>query len=217
VAEHVDTGYRKLNGPDPAEDVPPIIEGWPDDAEADTPDQHVLDRNGEDDSEVVIRKRLWGLKPIVGICLTALLALSCLVGWLAYRMHETHQAQTLHNQFIEVARQGALNLTTIDYAEVDTDVRRILDSSTGAFHDDFQQRYGPFVDVVKQAQSKTEGTVTASGLESQKAGQAQVLVVVSVRTFSASAPEQDPRVWRMRINVQRVGDEAKMSDVQFVP
>jgi Mce-associated membrane protein len=112
-------------------------------------------------------------------------------------------------------------LTTINYTEVDADIQRILDSSTGTFHDNFQKRSQPFVDVVKQAQSKSEGTVTAAGLESQNGDQAKVLVAVSVKVSmkmsNADAPEQAPRGWRMRIGVQKVGRGAKVSDVQFVP
>jgi Mce-associated membrane protein len=44
-----------------------------------------------------------------------------------------------------------------------------------------------------------------------------VLVAVSVKTSNAGAPQQDPRGWRMRLSVQKVGDEAKISNVAFVP
>jgi Mce-associated membrane protein len=118
--------------------------------------------------------------------------------------------------FVQAARQGAVNLTTINWNEADADVRRILDSATGTFHDDFAQRSQPFVDVIKQSRSITEGTVTASGLESASENEAQVMVSVSVKTSSAAAPHQDPRSWRMRIAVQKVGDDVKVSKVEFV-
>jgi Mce-associated membrane protein len=95
-------------------------------------------------------------------------------------------------------------------------VARILDSATGTFHDDFQKRSQPFIQVVKQAQSKTEGTVTAAGLESVNGDSAQVLVAVSVKTTNAGAPEQQPHAWRMRIDVQKVNDGVKVSNVGFV-
>ena len=50
--------------------------------------------------------------------------------------------------FVQVARQGALNLTTIDCQSADADVQRILDSATGTFYDDFSKRSQPFIDVV---------------------------------------------------------------------
>ncbi len=71
--------------------------------------------------------------------------------------------------------------------------------------------------MVKQAQSKSEGTIAEAGLESSSEREAQVLVAVSVRTTNAGAPEQEPRAWRMRLLVEQVGDEAKVSNVEFVP
>jgi len=38
-----------------------------------------------------------------------------------------------------------------------------------------------------------------------------------VKTTLAGAPQQDPRAWRMRIDVQRVGEQVKVANVEFVP
>ena len=73
------------------------------------------------------------------------------------------------------------------------------------------------LDVVKQAHSKSVGTVTAAGLEAASADQAQVLVAVSVKTSNAGAADNLPRAWRMRISVQKIGNQAKVSNVEFVP
>ncbi|MGE0215187.1 Mce protein [Mycolicibacterium sp.] len=149
--------------------------------------------------------------------LVAVLALGGLTGWLGYRTYESKQDEEQRNLFLQVGRQGALNLTTIDWEHADADVQRILDSATGTFYDDFQARAQPFVEVVKQAQSKSVGTIAEAGLESEGDNEAQVLVAVTVKTSNAGAPEQEPRAWRMRIAVQKIGDEAKVSNVEFVP
>ncbi len=142
--------------------------------------------------------------------------LAGLAGWLGYRAYQKHEAQIQRDLFVQVARQGAVNLTTIDYTRVDADVQRVLDLATGAFRDDFEQRSKPFIEVVKAAQSKSEGTVTDAGLESQRGDSAQVLVAVAVKSRTAGG-EQSPREWRMRIEVRSVGDDAKVSNVVFVP
>jgi Mce-associated membrane protein len=149
--------------------------------------------------------------------LVAVVALAALSGWLGYRTYQSHQADEQRNLFLQVGRQGALNLTSIDFEKADADVQRILDGATGTFYDEFEQRAKPFVEVVKQAQSKSVGTISEAGLESESGDGAQVLVAVSVNTSNAGAPEQQPRAWRMRISVQKVGDEAKVSKVEFVP
>ena len=149
--------------------------------------------------------------------LVAVVALAGLTGWLGFQAYQAKQTQDLRSLYLQVGRQGALNLTTIGYENAEADVQRILDSATGTFYDDFQRRAEPFVEVVKQAQSTSEGTIAEAGLESFSDDEAQVLVAVTVRTSNAGAPDQAPRAWRMRISVEKVGDEAKVSNVEFVP
>jgi len=150
------------------------------------------------------------------LALAVALALAVLVGWLGFRAYQSEQVHTQRSQFLQVAKQGALNLTTIDWQKAESDVQRILDSATGQFHDDFAKRAQPIIEVVKQAKSTSVGTITDAGLESQTADSAQVLVAVAVTTSNAGAPQPDPRAWRMRVWVQRVGDQAKVSNVEFV-
>ena len=66
-------------------------------------------------------------------------------------------------------------------------------------------------------QSALAGTIAEAGLVSESENGAEVLVAVTVETSNAGAPEQAPRAWRMRITVEKVGDEAKVSNVGFVP
>jgi Mce-associated membrane protein len=235
VAKHVDAPGRQLSQSLPSEvfeDLPDGIDEQggaataPRNATADmTPMAHVAPTENtnntdsqRDSNESAAPKRPRSrvrLALVFGI--VGILALTALAGWLGCRGYQAHQAMQQRELFLQVARQGALNLTTISYTEVDADVRRILDSATGTFHDDFQNRSQPFIDVVKQAQSKSVGTITAAGLESVDGGQAQALVAVHVTTSNAGAAEQPPRAWRMRIDVQKVGHNVKVSNVQFVP
>ena len=193
-----------------------------DEAEADETDAADLATEGESEGRFARLRDRFGGRRIshVGSALVAsaviVAVLAGLVGWLGYRAYQKHEDQARRDQFVQVARQGAVNLTTISYTEVDADVQRIIDLSTGAFRDDFQQRAKPFIEVVKAAQSKSEGTVTDAGLESQKGDSAQVLVAIAVKSRT-SGGEEAPREWRMRVEVQSVGDDARVSNVVFVP
>lgn len=151
------------------------------------------------------------------IGLTTAAALAALIGFLGIRAHHEQQAADLRALYLHAGRQGAINLTTIDWHHADADVQRILAAATGTFYDDFSQRSQPFVDVVKKVQSVSIGTVTTAGLESSTDTAAQVLVAVRVQTTTNEAPQQSPRAWRMRLNIQKVGDDAKVSNVEFVP
>lgn len=158
-----------------------------------------------------------GLRIPIAIGLVVVASLAAVIGWLAYRDQRSHAAQAQSELFVQVARQAAVNLTSIDHNEADADVQRILNSATGTFRDDFEKRSAPFIEVVKRTQSTSRGTVAEAGLESEADGEARVLVAVSVKTTNSAAPEQEPRRWRMRISVEQVDDDVMVSNVEFVP
>jgi Mce-associated membrane protein len=188
----------------------------------DAEDIDAEDIDAEDDARNDTKKRVpkWvsSIPRPIAVGVAIIVALLGLGGWLGFRVHQDDQVQAQRNLYVQVARQTAINLTTIDYTEVDADIKRVLDSATGAFHDEFQNRSQPFVEVVKKVQSKSEGTISEAGLLSYTKDQAQVLVAVAVKTSMAAAPaDQEPRRWRMRLTVDKTGDSAKVSNVEFVP
>lgn len=148
--------------------------------------------------------------------MSIVVALAGLSGWLTYQAYEANHADQQRRVFLQVGRQAAINLTTIDYTHVDADVARILDSSTGAFHDEFEHRAQPFIEVVKKVQSKSEGRVSEAALESVHGDEAQVLVAVQVKTVLNGVPDQGAKGWRMRVDLRRTGANIKVSNVAFV-
>lgn len=168
---------------------------------------------GDDDvADTMSPARLATMSGLVVVVLLAALA-----GWLGIRGYQAQRMEQQRALLIHVARQGALNLTTIDWEHADDDIARILDSATGAFYDDFSKRSEPFAEIVKKVKSKSVGTIAEAGLESQSGDEAQVLVAVSVKTSNLAAADDDIRHWRMRISVEKTGSEQKISNVEFVP
>ncbi|MFZ0231331.1 MAG: Mce protein [Mycobacterium sp.] len=221
MAEHVDASPEEVTKPDPPEsDTPEKASSEAPEADLDDAE----DYDGAVDADVdetpkdvdTQAKTMSPVRLAIVVGVVAVVASTSVAGWLGYREHQARQAQRQSELFVTVGRQGALNLTTIDYQHADSDVRRILDSATGSFYDDFAKRSKPFIEVLRKAQSKSVGTITEAGLESQSGGEAQVLVAVSVVTSNAGEPEAEPRHWRMRISVKKLGDEAKVSNVAFV-
>ena len=208
MAEHADAA-------EPIDELAPAEEATDVD-EPEAADKTAADY-GAESAKTPAQPKFSSTRVLITVGLIIIAALAGVGGWLGYRVYQDREAQAQRNQYVQIARQTAVNLTTIDYTEVDTDIKRILESATGTFYDDFQKRSQPFVDVVKKVQSKSEGTVSEAGLLSETKDQAQVLVAVSVKTTIPAAPEQEPRRWRMRISVQQTGDGAKVSNVDFVP
>ncbi|WP_006242962.1 hypothetical protein [Mycolicibacterium tusciae] len=185
--------------------------------ETDDAAAEAVDENAADDAATPAKPRMPHVRLALIAGLVAVVALAGLTGWMGYRAYDSYQGEKQRQLFLQVGRQGALNLTTINWEHAEADVQRVLDSATGQFYDDFQNRAAPFIEVVKQAQSKSEGSVTDAGLESASSEEAQVLVAVTVNTSNVGAPQQEPRAWRMRLTVTKVDDEAKVSNVEFVP
>ena len=148
--------------------------------------------------------------------LVVVLTLAGLAGWLGYQAYESHQARQQRALFLQAGRQAAVNLTTIRYTEAEADVQRILDCSTGTFYDDFAQRAPSFIQLAIQTQSTSEGTVVDAALESVEGDQGRVLVAINVKRSNAGAPDQDPRAWRVRLFIEKVGDGAKVSKMEYV-
>ena len=170
----------------------------------------------EGDTAATVKTKMSHVRLATILGLVAVVALAALCGWLGFRTYESREAADERNLFLQVGRQAALNLTTIDFEHADEDVQRVLDSSTGTFYDDFQARAQPFKEVVKQAKSKSVGAIAEAGVESITQDGAEVLVAVTVKTSNAGAAEQEPRAWRMRITVQKADDGAKVANVRFV-
>lgn len=212
MARHADTPGRELDDAAVAADAHAPV--------TDQPEAHTCPSvEATEAAEFSLRQGVSTTGAAIGIGAIGALLVGGVCGWHGYQAYQAGRLQAQDAVFVQAGRQAALNLTTIDYTEADADIRRILDSATGTFHDDFQQRSQPFIDLVKQTQSKSEGTITEAALESQHPDQANVLVAVSVKTSLGAAPQQDApiRAWRMRIGLQLVDQVAKVADVQFVP
>ena len=171
-----------------------------------------------DDGPLASPKRRRSLILIAaGVMVVAIAVLAGLAGRFQYQARHERRAAEQVAAFLQAGRQAALSLTTIAYNEADADITRVADSSTGEFKDEFQRNSAGFADAVRKAQATTVGTVTAAGVESIDGDSAQILVALSVKTTNAGAPERQPRLWRMRITMQKQGDDAKVSNVRFVP
>jgi Mce-associated membrane protein len=148
---------------------------------------------------------------IVVIC--ALLGAS---GWMAWQHHKVMQERQQSAAFVVAARQGIINLTSLDFNKSKEDVQRILDSATGEFRDQFQKTADDFASVVKDTKAVAEGSVAAAAVESTGKDSAIVLVLANERVTNLAGAKDQPRTFRFRVSVVRDGDQLKLSKVEFV-
>jgi Mce-associated membrane protein len=188
--------------------------------DADTEDSKE-DAADESEEEQVGRRR-WPVGRILKIlaaavavfCTGALITLSVLMV-----IDHRHQAaeQQRSAEFTAAARQSVVTLMSLDFNKAKEDVQRIIDNSTGQFRDDFKNQADDFIKVAQDSKVVTDVTVNATGVESMTDDSAVVLVSATSRVTNTAGAKQEPRSWRLSVNLQREGDQIKMSKVEFVP
>lgn len=132
-----------------------------------------------------------------------------LSGYIVWQHHEATERQQRAAAFAAGAKQGVINMTSLDFNKAKEDVARVIDSSTGEFRDDFQQRAADFTKVVEQSKVVTEGTVNATAVESMNEHSAVVLVAATSRVTNSAGAKDEPRAWRLKVTVTEEGDSIR--------
>jgi Mce-associated membrane protein len=211
-----------LGLPDPAEDYgedEEYDEDYDETADEDYDEDYY--ESAEEYDESVTERVGWRRWMPTIAAVAGILLIICFAGASAYMVNE-HRDTTRHQQreaaFVGGARQGVLNMISLDFNKAKEDVQRVIDGSTGQFRDDFQQRANDFISAVTQSKAVTEGTVHAAALESINGDSAVVLVsATSQVTNSPPGKDEPPRMWRLRVTIAEVGGQYKMSKVEYVP
>jgi Mce-associated membrane protein len=179
----------------------------------------------EDDPEAPVdfpaaRTRTWvpGWKPVaVGVAVIALVAFLVLSGLMIWSHRNAVQREDRANAFATGARQGVVNLMSLNFNNGQADLQRVLDSTTGPFHDDFQKSQQDFLTVMKDSKVVTSTAVTATAIESMTDDSAVVLLTATSQVANNASQQPSPRNWRLSVTVVKENDQIKMSKVEFVP
>ncbi|MCV7247231.1 hypothetical protein H7J07_03025 [Mycobacterium koreense] len=163
------------------------------------------------------RATAWPRRIAVATSLVVTAALFGASGYMLWQHHRAQQVEQARAEFTAAARQNVVNLMSIDFTDPTDDVRRIVDSSTGDFRDDFEYAAEDFVKVAEDAQVTTTATVDSAVVESMSGDTAVVLVTADSTITNAAGAKEEPRRWRLSVDLQRDGDQIKMSKVEFVP
>ena len=186
------------------------------DEDEDAPDE--TDEAAEPESRAARwRRRLPSLSAAAKVAAIVLIcAFAGVSGIMMWQDRDATDREQRAANFVAGARQGVVNMTSLDFNRAKEDVQRVLDSSTGQFKDDFQQRAKDFTAVVEQSKVVTQGTVTAAAVESMDDHSASVLVSAISRITNSAGAKDEPRMWRLRVTVTEEGGQYKMSKLDFV-
>lgn len=179
------------------------------------------DTAGDEETEAAPSGRRWGLvlkvvaMTLAVLCTAALITVSVLM---VNHHRKAVEDQQLNAEYAAAGRQGVVTLMSLDFNNAQDDVKRIIENTTGQFKADFENQAADFVKVAQDSKVITDVTVTATAVESMTPTSAVVLVAATSRVTNSAGAQQEPRAWRLSVNLERVdGGQVKMSKVEFVP
>lgn len=144
-------------------------------------------------------------------------ALASTSAWIIVKHRQADHQRDLNADFSAAARQSVVTLMSLNFNNAESDVRRIVDNSTGQFKQDFEKQSADFVKVAEESKVVTEATVTATAVKTMTEDTADVLVSAYSTVTNAAGAEEEPRTWRLIVSMARDGGQIKMAKVEFAP
>ena len=158
--------------------------------------------------------------PAVAVGVAALLTAGLLtaMGYMIWQHQKSSQQRYSAAEFTAAARQDVINLMSIDYNTAQDSVQRVLDGSTGRFRANFDETADDFVKALQEEKVVTKANVNDAAVESMTGDTAVVLISATSQREGAKAPkdQQQPRLWRVVVTLEREDGQIKMSGVDFV-
>ncbi|KUI14486.1 hypothetical protein AU192_14820 [Mycobacterium lehmannii] len=151
------------------------------------------------------------------VAVVLILAFGAASAYMVWQHRLAQEEQQRTAEFTAAARQSVVTLMSLDFNRAQEDVQRIIDNSTGQFRDDFEAQAEDFTQVAKESKVITEVTVNTAALTSMTDTNATALVSATSRVTNSAGANQEPRSWRLKVDLVREGDQIKMSKVEFVP
>lgn len=148
----------------------------------------------------------------------AVVALAVTSGGLA-RSHDDRQAVADHDlELLQGTRQAVMNLITPSAADPAGSAQRILDGATGEWRTEFESTRAEFIDTIAQSKTESTGEILGAGIErANDDGTTSVMVAAVTKVTNAAGAKDEPRTWRLRVQVGRDGDLYKLAKIEVVP
>jgi Mce-associated membrane protein len=198
-------------------------------AEADSSDASGTIDDAEDSAAdakpTPARSRRWRLPRVrrpsrktveVGVATVLLSASIAASGYLAWQHHTLVQERQRAAEFAAAARQRVATLMSLDPDHAMESVQRTIDQTTGALKSQLEATASYMVKNAQEAKVTTKATVEDVAVESMTDNSAVVLVVAKSDTTNPDKSKRPTVFWRLSVNIDRDGDQLKMSKLDFV-
>ncbi|MDN5757331.1 MAG: hypothetical protein L0H59_02180 [Tomitella sp.] len=122
----------------------------------------------------------------------------------------------LTSPYIDKADMVVLDIVNASPDTAEKNAQEVLDNSIGDFHDVYAGARDQYLAMVTGSEATSEGKIIQSGLESIDGTKATVLVLASTEVTNKSVSEPSRRDFRLRVTVEKQGDDYKVSSLEQV-
>lgn len=120
-------------------------------------------------------------------------------------------------QASDIARQAVQSLVTIDGADPQGNIDKLLAISTGEFRDQLTRVSGTFSAILEQGAVKSAGTIGTAAVESIDGQKATVLVTANTNVRNSEIPNGTQRNYRMVVGLTKQDGAWRASSVEVSP
>lgn len=140
------------------------------------------------------------------VLIPLLLVLAAAAAWTFVQLRDEQARADDRQAALDAAGTHAVDLLSLNYKSVDTDLARILATSTGPARAEYSANAGKLKDTTVANKVVQNGVLRSTGLVSIADGTAKVLVVadVDIRWDGSATPAQK-RFYRWSMDVTKVG------------
>ncbi|MRH90280.1 hypothetical protein GFY24_23050 [Nocardia sp. SYP-A9097] len=179
------------------------------------------DDTAEAKSESKSRSRFRALGRVgMAAAVVAVISALVLAGSGGVFFYHQHQANALHErraEYIQVAKQTVINLSTMKDGTADQDIDRILSVVSGDLKAEYSQNRDLYKQIFQQIKVQSNGSVLAAAIEDEGPDSAHVLVLGQQTVTNAASNQPQLKDYRFRVTVTKDGNgNVTASKLEFV-
>lgn len=158
------------------------------------------------------------LVPVIWLGGLAALLVGALVStvFLAVDVSRAESEDSGRAEALHVARQLAVNFTTLDYRSYDSDMQRVRELTADEFAEQSEDIFGQLRQLVQQNQMVSKGAVKEAGLVSYDSDSARALVAANSTVSNVATEQPEERYYRFMVDLSREEAGWRVVDLQIV-
>lgn len=165
-------------------------------------------------------RRFVGRSPATRIGVVILVC--CLALSAYFTLHELHrwrvgaEAESSRGQALSVAKQAALDLSTLDARTIEQRMTSLLAMSTGEFRQQITSNSASQIQSVRRAKVVSSGRVDSAGIVRCDGRSASVAVALTATVSDQTHKKAQSTLYRVNVHLERKAERWFVDSVEFV-